>query len=248
MATIEEIQAYLRQQGLQLTDDQLRQQLADRGINPEDVSADMQVVPEEPKKATQPRWKWSWDPEGGLLLWSVEPKQGRPHHIEVTGPNFWQLAQGRIYVNPDGTVEILVWEDRGPEDWQDQAVEDVQSWLRGKLGLEGDVYYQGEGGYYQTINLTKGPDRQRMTEAYFGVDFSKLDENSRQQYLRSYDTVLKSYEGMGTEEKASEARLNFDDPEWGTQVADVCPSCNGEGADLSGHLCPTCKGSGIAPR
>jgi hypothetical protein len=64
--------------------------------------------PKNKPKVEQPVWKWSYDGTH-LLIWKVDPEYGQPHHIEVTGINFWKYAQGRVYETfDDKEWEILV--------------------------------------------------------------------------------------------------------------------------------------------
>lgn len=117
---------------------------------------------------TQPKWKWSFDGQK-LNIWPVEQVHGQPHHIEITGMDFYKLAQGRVYVDPDGHTEILVWEDRGTIQMQDDAINAVDAWLLKKIGkIADEVSFQSEGGYYRTIDPEAGPDMDRLMSTYFG--------------------------------------------------------------------------------
>lgn len=117
---------------------------------------------------TQPVWKWSYDGKE-LTIWPVDPVHGQPHHIEITGMDFWKLAQGRVYVDPDGTMEILVWADRASDEMQDDAVIAVDEWLLKNVGkIADEVSFQSEGGYYRTIDPQKGPDLEKLLTTYFG--------------------------------------------------------------------------------
>lgn len=119
------------------------------------------------KKVQQPKWKWSYDGKN-LLIWPVDEKYGQPHHIEMTGLNFYQLAQGRVYVDPDGTMEITVWEDRGTEEMQDDAIDAVDEWLEQNVGKPAEYYsFHSEGGVYPNLDPTN-PDMDKMMTAYFG--------------------------------------------------------------------------------
>jgi hypothetical protein len=209
--------------------------------------------PAKNKKVTQPsqpKWKWSWEPTQGLLIWSVDPKYGQPHHIEVTGPNFYGLAQGRVYVDLDGHTEILVWADRGSEEWQDMAVEDVDNWLEANTGAPADdVYFQSEGGFYQKIKPGQTPARDKMIQTYFQVDKKKMSPVKWQNLQRSYDNILNTYDPNAP---APPATVNPEDwraptsDQLGAPDATLCPSCDGEGS-IKGMVCPTCGGTGFAP-
>lgn len=119
------------------------------------------------KQVEQPIYKWSFDGEQ-LTIWPVDTKQGRPHHIEVTGNEFYKLAQGRVYKDKDGNLEILVWEDRGTPEMQDDAINSVDYYLKKKLG-KGAAYYsmQSEGGVYQKQD-PNNPNMDEILTAYFG--------------------------------------------------------------------------------
>lgn len=117
---------------------------------------------------TQPKWKWSYNGTD-LTIWPVDPVHGQPHHIEITGMEFWKLAQGRVYVDPDGTVEITVWADRASDEMQDDAVLAVDEWLLKNVGkIADEVSFLTEGGYYRTIDPNKGPDLEKLLTTYFG--------------------------------------------------------------------------------
>lgn len=119
------------------------------------------------KKVLQPLWKWSYDGKE-LMIWPVDEEYGQPHHIEMTGMQFYLLAQGRVYRDNQGDYEILVWEDRGTEEMQEDAVEAVDDWLWAHVGKEATyIDYQSEGGIYQTLD-PENPDLNKMMTAYFG--------------------------------------------------------------------------------
>lgn len=174
---------------------------------------------------TQPKWKWSFSPDTGLQIWDADPVTGRPHHIEMTGNKFYLLAQGRVYVDPDGHFEILVWEDRGTEEEQEQAVEAVDAWLLKNTGKYADsVSYQDEGGVYQQQD-PNNPDMDAIMTAYMGfpVKTKKPGEKT--------PCVMCGGAGgwMGSE-------LNND------------PSYKGDKLDPgTKYLCARCKGSGEEP-
>jgi len=128
-------------------------------------------------EVTQPRYKWSYGhtehtnpgpnvPGTKLLMWRVDPKHGRPHHIEVTGNNFYKYAQGRIYIDEKDYIEILVWSDRGDPDLQDQAVEAVEDWIKNNLNRESDIVtWQSEG--INWGNLGRDPSLEEINKHYF---------------------------------------------------------------------------------
>lgn len=112
----------------------------------------------EPKKL-QPRWKWSYNGNTDkLLVWPTD-KWGDPHHIEVTGTNYYHYCQGRIYVYGEGPresigddeeVEIMLWKERGPEAWQAPAIEKVKEWVEENFHQQVDkVIKRSEYAYYQ---------------------------------------------------------------------------------------------------
>lgn len=114
---------------------------------------------------TQPKWKFSYDSISGLNIWPVDPVQGRPHHIEVTGMDFYKLAQGRVYVDPDGFVEILMWKDRGTAQSRNDCIDAVDAWLEHTVGKIADkVTLQSEGGY----TFDQDGDTDKMMSTYFG--------------------------------------------------------------------------------
>jgi hypothetical protein len=213
-----------------------------------------------PAAPAQPIWKWSWDPTGGLLIWEVDPIYGQPHHIEVTGPNFYNLAQGRVYETDTGGYEILVWEDRASEEWQDQAVDDVNEWLLANANKEAeDAFWQGEGGYYPTIG-TGTPDTDKMIEAYFQVGMAEMPEWKKNKLRNQYKGLFGITDDVAPDpvdqhRKNDESWLNELNKGWSdalkgvpSSTGDNCPTCGGEGTDQTGHLCLTCKGSGVDPR
>jgi len=121
-----------------------------------------------PQKVEQPLYKWSYDGKQ-LTIWPVNEKTGRPHHIEITGLDFYKLAQGRVYRDGDGNLEILVWEDRGTEEMQDEAIEAVENYLQHKLGETADYYsFQSEGGVYKNQADPENPNWDEMLTAYMG--------------------------------------------------------------------------------
>jgi len=120
-----------------------------------------------PKQVAQPLYKWSYDGHQ-LTIWPVNERSGRPHHIEITGLDFYKLAQGRVYRDDEGNLEILVWEDRGDEVMQDEAIEAVENYLKNKLGETASYYsFQSEGGIYQKQD-PENPNWDDMLTAYFG--------------------------------------------------------------------------------
>ena len=119
-----------------------------------------------PQKIEQPIYKWSYDGHQ-LLIWPVNEYTGRPHHIEVTGLEFYRLAQGRVYRDKEGNLEILVWEDRGTPEMQDEAIEAVENYLKKKLGEEAAYYsFQTEGDVYQKQD-PNNPNWDEIVSAYF---------------------------------------------------------------------------------
>lgn len=119
-----------------------------------------------PKKVEQPLYKWSYDGQQ-LLIWPVNEYTGRPHHIEITGLQFYKLAQGRVYRDKDGNLEILVWEDRGTPEMQDEAIEAVENYLKNKLGEEAAYYsFQTEGDVYGHQD-PENPNWDEIMSAYF---------------------------------------------------------------------------------
>lgn len=292
--TLEELNRWLTSRGLKpLPDDYsgpgledfqlpLNQQQVDPVNGDPDVfgSTPPAMIEEKPKKPaqpSQPKWKWSWDPQGGLLIWEVDDKYGQPHHIEVTGPDFYKLAQGRVYEiydyqpyaeNPKywqiagSEWEILVWEDRASLEWQEAAVEDVQAWLLKNTGKEAvEAYWQGEGGYYQTIQDGTEPDLDKMIEAYFGVGMKELSFKQKTKLRRQYQNLFGSKPAPGTKvqpqtQTTDPAEFHLkNDEKWlrefeqqqsqGTDI-DLCPTCLGSGEDPTGHICLTCRGSGTS--
>lgn len=237
------------------------------GLKPMGESGTSQALGEIPggntntKMPAQPKWKWSWEPTNGLFIWAVDPKYGQPHHIEMTGPNFWQLAQGRVYTNGEYT-EITVWEDRGPENWQDAAVEDVEQWLAEKDIEVDDVLWLSEGGYYR--NMGDKPSKKDMIATYFGVDWDKIDYKKKMSLWQSYDSIIQGWNaGEVPAEYAPDPiqeHLDLDD-QWlqsimwedqrvgprdpASAIENVCPTCNGEGVTQLALVCPTCHGTGI---
>lgn len=114
--------------------------------DPEKHWNEVGTVPQQP---AQPIYKWSYDGQQ-LMIWPVNDTTGRPHHIEMTGLEFYKLAQGRVYQDSEGNLEILVWEDRGTPEMQDEAIEAVDNYLKHKLGKPAEYWsFQGEGGIYQ---------------------------------------------------------------------------------------------------
>ena len=195
--------------------------------------------------STQPRWKWSYD-GSRLLVWPVDPEWGRPHHIEVTGGYFYKLAQGRIYVD-DGLgkdygsqfpdyVEILVWEDRGTKEIQQQAIQLVEQWIQKEMGRPADlVSYQNEG--IQWMNLERSPTTQEMKQHYYGIPQQKDpdswytvsdDEPYEKEKLKKYKQRLldddfnsepldwgEEYENRKKKVKEYEKKIhNMTDAEW----------------------------------
>lgn len=147
------------------------------------------------KKVQQPKWKWSFDGTH-LQIWPVDEKFGQPHHIEITGLGFYKLAQGRVYVDPNGTMEILVWEDRGTPEMQEAAIDAVDEWLYQQTGQEADyISYQSEGGVYPNLD-PDNPDHDAMMSAYFGYpvkvkqDGSVVDAHS--QLDDEYESIVGS--------------------------------------------------------
>jgi hypothetical protein len=212
-----------------------------------------QIQPNNKKKKapSQPKWKWSWDPTDGLLIWSVDSKYGQPHHIEVTGPQFYQMAQGRIYVDWDGHTEILVWSDRASEEWQDMAVEDVDNWLIAHTGKPADeVYYQSEGGFYQSINPKQTPAQDKMIQTYFQVNKNSMPPKKWLDYIRSYNDILNTYDPNAPKPGAivtpADYRGEPTSEDLGEPDANYCPDCNGHGTTENGLVCPTCGGTGYA--
>lgn len=122
--------------------------------------------PAQKKAPTQPLYKWSYDGHQ-LLIWPVNEYTGRPHHIEITGLEFYKLAQGRVYRDGDGNLEILVWEDRGTPEMQDEAIEAVENYLKKKLGEEAAYYsFQGEGDVYRKQD-PDNPNWDEIMTSYF---------------------------------------------------------------------------------
>lgn len=129
-----------------------------------------------PKKVEQPLYKWSYDGHE-LTIWPVNEDTGRPHHIEITGLEFYKLAQGRVYKDADGNLEILVWEDRGNEIMQDEAIEAVEAYLQKKLGRGADYYsFQSEGGVYQKQD-PNNLNWDEMLTAYMGYPIKTKKPN-----------------------------------------------------------------------
>lgn len=84
-----------------------------------------------------PDYKWSWNGEH-LDVWPTKDWEAETH-FQRTGPGFYDLAQGRIYKDSRGKIEIHVWSDRGTEFLREQAVEEVEAWLVRNLGQESDI-------------------------------------------------------------------------------------------------------------
>jgi hypothetical protein len=153
--------------------------------------------PKNKPKVEQPVWKWSYDGTH-LLIWKVDPEYGQPHHIEVTGINFWKYAQGRVYETfDDKEWEILVWEDRGTEEMQDDAVDAVDRWLFEHTGKTAEyVDFQSEGGYYQTIG-DEGPDQEKLLTTYFGYPVKPKNQNQvdpEQELNEGFQTAVQKNE------------------------------------------------------
>jgi tRNA nucleotidyltransferase (CCA-adding enzyme) len=83
-----------------------------------------------------PDFKWSFDGQH-LDVWPTKDIWAQDH-FERTGDNFRNLAQGRIYID-NGKLEIMVWENRGTEALQDQAVVAVQQWIYAHYGVKGEL-------------------------------------------------------------------------------------------------------------
>jgi hypothetical protein len=271
MATQEQINRYLHSVGLKPitdlpaappdpTDAQIQNQqltVTPEG-DPSTFGSDQlgQIQPEKTESVSaQPRWKWSWNPQEGLLIWSVDQKYGQPHHIEITGPDFYKQAQGRVYVDPDNFTEILVWADRGPDEWQDEAVNDVEDFLAKNLGKYADtINWQSEGGYYQTLE-DADPDRDRMIATYFQIDWKRTPKRKKALLRKQYDEIIRRHNPAMVQNLAQEPQepeTHDLEAEWMQAMnrdasTIACPACNGEGADLRGMLCNACKGTGLLP-
>jgi len=177
----------------------------------------------------QPRWKWSYSPTDGLHMWTVDPVSGRPHHIEVTGMQFYKLAQGRVYEYSKGNFECLVWEDRGTPELQDEAVQAVDDWLLQEVGKIADkVTFQTEGGVYQTLD-PDNPDEDAMMSAYFGYPVK-----TKKPQTGTEEKLCTMCDGMGG---------------WTGAELNVDPDYHGEKLDPNKHYnCSRCKGTGMEPQ
>lgn len=125
----------------------------------------------------EPWWKWSYDGKK-LDIWRVNPKTGRPHHIERTGPRFYLFAQGRVYVDWNkgdmlgsqhkDFIEIVVWEDRGTQQLQDAAVQAVEQFIWTEFDRTADeVSYQDEG--IDWTQLGRDPTESEMDRHYWQI-------------------------------------------------------------------------------
>ena len=259
--SVEEFNKWLQSRGLKPLPADFRTKRVDPAKGDPDVfGSEPPAVTEKPKAPTQPTWKWSWDPEGGLVIWPVDEKYGQPHHIEVTGPNFYNLAQGRVYEDGEGGYEILVWEDRASDEWQEEAADEVNEWLLANTGQEASgTYWQSEGGYYQTIQGQK-PDLDKMIETYYGIRMDRLPEWKKNKMRQQHKSLF----GFSDDDLAPDPiyQHQLNDQAWLEDLAthesldqawqqayrsgttQVCPTCQGEGTDISGHLCLTCHGHG----
>jgi tRNA nucleotidyltransferase (CCA-adding enzyme) len=93
--------------------------------------------------AMLPDYKWSWNGYD-LDVWPTKSWSAEDH-FERTGPMFRELAQGRIYIDSDGYLELFVWGNRGTKKMRDKAVEAVEEWMVHNLGRHSDVVtYEGE--------------------------------------------------------------------------------------------------------
>jgi hypothetical protein len=84
-----------------------------------------------------PDYKWSWDGQH-LDVWPTK-SFGAEDHFERTGEDFRNLAQGRIYLDDDGFIEIHVWDDRGIPNLREQGIEEVDQWCLTNLGESSDI-------------------------------------------------------------------------------------------------------------
>lgn len=90
-----------------------------------------------------PDYKWSWNGYE-LDVWPTKDFAAEDH-FERTGPMFREFAQGRIYIDPDGYLDLFVWENRGTEKEREKAVQAVEGWMLTNLGRQSDVVtYEGE--------------------------------------------------------------------------------------------------------
>lgn len=93
--------------------------------------------------AELPHYKWSWNGYE-LDVWPTRDWNAEDH-FERTGILFREFAQGRIYIDPDGYLELFVWENRGTEKEREKAVEAVEEWMLHNLGRMSDIVtYEGE--------------------------------------------------------------------------------------------------------
>jgi len=155
----------------------------------DETQATPNISPEP--SAIQPKWKWSYDGRE-LKVWPVDPIYGQPHHIEITGPHFYRFAQGRIYENTNGTYDVTVWEDRGSNNMQDEAITAVDHWLFDHTGnIANDIHFLSEGGVYDEIDK-ENPDWDSIMQAYFG----KQPEKGTKEYVlnQSPDALANNYE------------------------------------------------------
>lgn len=213
-------------------------------VGPESGPIDWEGVGESWVGSTQPRWKWSYDPIKGLNMWGVDPKQGRPHHIEMTGWEFYKLAQGRVYIDGDGFVEILVWSDRGTYTEQDQAVEAVQIWLKEHLGRHADkVAFQSEGGVYQNLD-PHNIDYDAMMSAYMGQPVKSLTRGQGNPMSMEF---LKKEQKPG--EEFPPCTMCEGEGGWTGAELNEDPDYTGAKLDPATHYsCAHCKGTGVEPK
>lgn len=119
------------------------------------------------KSWMQPDFKWSYDGTD-LLMWKVD-EWGQPHHIQVTGPKFYTLGQGRIYTNAKGEIDLFVWEDRGTPELRQQAIWAVEDWILDHYGQPADtITYEGEG--IQWMGLGRDPNQDEIAKYYYDPD------------------------------------------------------------------------------
>ena len=131
----------------------------------------------------QPRWKWSYNGNNdNLHVWPTD-EYGDPHHSEMTGQEYYKFCQGRIYVYGDGDretitpgedVEIFVWSNRGPKQWQPAAVAKVKEWL--KTNFDADVskviyrddydWWNQHGNFVDYFNDLKNSDEDYLADQY----------------------------------------------------------------------------------
>jgi hypothetical protein len=152
--------------------------------------------PNVPKTKRTVRWKWSFDGDKGKLqIWPTD-EWGDPPHIQVTGPDYYKFAQGRIYVDGDGPrdsiapnekVDVMIWQDRGSSDWQKRALATVNQWLKIHFNHQADhVSYRSEYGYWNTVDKSITDDVKDAVDR----DYATFDQQGAEDAYTSDHALL----------------------------------------------------------